>query len=337
MRIGEFDLEDGVFVVAEIGNNHEGSVAAAEEMIGRAAEAGVNAVKFQSIDPAQLVAPGETDRLKQLNGFRLSDEEYFRLAKVAGSEGVHFLSTPFFLDAVEFLEPLVPAFKVASGDNNFMPLLRCLAATTKPIFLSSGMSSLADISESVRVIEAAWQENRIEPEPGLVLMHCVSSYPTAAEDANLGFMRELSTLGHPVGYSDHTIGIDAAPIAVALGARVIEKHFTLDKNFSEFRDHQLSCDPADMLTYCERIREAERLLGNGLKRLLECEKATEAAARRSIAASRDLPADHVLDWQDLTWLRPGTGIAPGGEDAIVGKRLSAPVLHGGTISPEQLR
>ena len=337
MRIDDFGLDDGVFVVAEIGNNHEGSVSAAEEMIGRAATAGVDAVKFQSIDPAQLVAPWETDRLKQLKGFRLSDDEYLRLAKVAGDEGVHFLSTPFYLDAVEFLEPLVPAFKVASGDNNFIPLLRRLAVTAKPIFLSSGMSSLADIAESARVIEAAWQENRIEPKPGLVLMHCVSSYPTAAEDANLGFMKELSTLGHPVGYSDHTIGIDAGPIAVALGARVIEKHFTLDKNLSEFRDHKLSCDPTDMLAYCEGIREAERLLGAGPKRLLECEKAADAAARRSIAASRDLQEDHILDWQDLTWLRPGTGNAPGGEDAMVGKRLSEPISHGDTIRPEQLR
>ena len=158
MRIGEFDTAEKVFVIAEIGNNHEGSISAAEEMIGRAAEAGVDAVKFQSIDPKQLVSSYETQRLAQLARFQLSEDEYFGLADTAKREGVVFLSTPFYLKAIDFLNPLVPAFKIASGDNDFISLLRVVAGTQKPILLSTGMSDLVGIAKAIDTIEGFWME-----------------------------------------------------------------------------------------------------------------------------------------------------------------------------------
>jgi N,N'-diacetyllegionaminate synthase len=337
MKIGEFDLNEKIFVIAEIGNNHEGNVSTAEEMIGRAMEAGADAVKFQSIDPGQLIAPGETQRLAQLGRFRLSDEEYLHLARVAEREGVAFLSTPFFLDAVEFLDPLVPAFKIASGDNNFIPLLKAVAGTGKPILLSTGMSDLAGLKHGINAVRSAWKERGTLASPGLVLLHCVSAYPTFAADANIGFMRDLLKLGHTLGYSDHTIGADAVTLAVALGARVIEKHFTLDNNFSDFRDHQMSCNPEDMRVYCEKIRMAETLLGEGTKRLLSCEEETNAAARRTIVAARELPAGHVLKWDDLAWLRPDGTPTPGIEQELLGKRLMQPLSNGEPIKPECIR
>ena len=337
MKIGDFDTNERVFVIAEIGNNHEGSVSAAEEMIVRAAESGADAVKFQSIDPKQLVAPNETQRLAQLERFRLTDEEYLHLANVAGREGLAFLSTPFYLGAVEILDPLVPAFKIASGDNDFIPLLKAVAETRKPILLSTGMSDLSTIAESVRTIDTFWRDFEEAEVPGIALLHCVSSYPTAMSDANIGFLKELASLGHVLGYSDHTIGTEAVSLAIALGARVVEKHFTLDKNFSDFRDHQLSCDPDDMKVYCETVRNSETLLGAGPKRLLACEEGTNAAARRHIVAAADLPVGHVLEWSDLAWLRPGGGQAPGTEAELIGKRLEVSLPAGASITPEQAR
>ena len=331
MKIGEFDTAEKVFVIAEIGNNHEGSISAAEEMIGRAAEAGVDAVKFQSIDPKQLVSSCETQRLAQLARFQLSEDEYFGLADTAKREGVVFLSTPFYLKAVDFLNPLVPAFKIASGDNDFISLLRVVAGTQKPILLSTGMSDLVGIAKAIDTIESFWMEIGLAENPGIALLHCVSSYPTTASNANIGFLRELASLGHVVGYSDHTIGSEAVSLAIALGARVIEKHFTLDKNFSDFRDHQISCDPQEMKAYCETIRLSEVLLGSGKKRLLKCEEATHAAARRSLVAARDLPAGHVLQWSDFAWLRPGGSTAPGMEDNLLGKKLKNSLSAGCSI------
>ena len=334
MRIGEFDTNEKVFVIAEIGNNHEGSISAAEEMIGRAAEAGVDAVKFQSIDPKQLVSSCETQRLAQLARFQLSEDEYFGLADTAKREGVVFLSTPFYLKAIDFLNPLVPAFKIASGDNDFISLLRVVAGTQKPILLSTGMSDLVGIAKAIDTIESFWMEIGLAENPGIALLHCVSSYPTTASNANIGFLRELASLGHVVGYSDHTIGSEAVSLAIALGARVIEKHFTLDKNFSDFRDHQISCDPREMKVYCETIRLSEVLLGSGKKRLLKCEEATHAAARRSLVTARDLPAGHVLQWNDFAWLRPGGSTAPGMEDNLLGKKLKNSLSAGCSIKLE---
>jgi N,N'-diacetyllegionaminate synthase len=332
MKIGPVDIDRDVLVVAEIGNNHEGDLAVAEELISLAAKAGAQAVKFQTIRPEDLVAPNQEARLAQLRRICLPAEAHQRLATRAEREGVMFLSTPFYLGAVDLLDPLVPAFKIASGDNNFIPLLRRVAETGKPILLSTGMADMTTITASVRELERLYQERR-QALP-LVLMHCVSAYPTSAEEANVKAITTLSTLGHCVGYSDHTLGTQACIMAVALGARVLEKHFTISKNHSDFRDHKLSADPEELRILVERVREANAMLGDGEKRIMKDEQAV--AAKRSIAAARDLPAGHRLTERDLAWLRPADGLAPGNEALLLGRPLRKAVEAGERLLPDNL-
>lgn len=335
MNIGGIDTDRRVLVIAEIGNNHEGSYALAEELIGLAARAGADAVKFQTIVPERLVSPLQTERILQLRRFQLTPEQFEKLAEVARQVGVLFLSTPFDIDSVAFLAPLVPAFKIASGDNNFFPLLEVVGQTGKPVLVSSGLAGPEGIVATRDFLRGLWSREGIV-EPGLAVLHCVTSYPTPPEEANLLAIRDLQSLGVTVGYSDHTLGIEAAVLAVALGARVIEKHFTIDKSHSEFRDHQLSADPADLARLVERVREAEVLLGDGGRGTRVCEEPALTGARRSIVARRDLSQGRVLAWEDLDWLRPGDGLPPGQEEEILGRPLARDVARGEMIRAEDV-
>jgi len=335
MKIGNFDTDKQVFVVAEIGNNHEGSYTLAEEMIGRAAEAGADAVKFQSIIPEKLASSRDMDRIAQLRRFQLSQEQMEKLKSIADREGMIFLSTPFALESVAFLNNLVPAFKVASGDNNFYPLLAAIAGTGKPILLSTGMAGLAEVKEAVAFLHSTWNDYGLPPA-SLAVLHCVVSYPTSPAEANLLAIRTLQTLGMTVGYSDHTLGIEAAVLACALGARIIEKHFTINKTYSNYRDHQLSADPAEFKEMVARIKAAQVLLGDGEKRVMDCERESLPRVRRSIVAGRHLKAGDIIAWKDLNWVRMGYGLAPGCEESLIGRRVLAAIDEGEAILPEKL-
>lgn len=335
MKISNWDLAQDILVVAEIGNNHEGSYALAEEMVGLAARAGAGAVKFQTIVPDRLVSPSQKDRIRQLERFRLRYDEFEKLSEVAERENVLFLSTPFDIESARFLNNLVPAFKISSGDNLFFPLIDVVARTGKPIILSSGLTDMKQITKTKDFIQNIWRECRINQE--LAVLHCVVSYPTPPREANLLAIRQLrDQLGVTVGYSDHTLGIEAAILSVALGARIIEKHFTLDKNYSDFHDHQLSADPGELTLLVKRVRESVELLGDGEKRVQDSEKEVVDRVRRSIVASRDLGQGTVLQREDLTWLRPGGGLAPGREEEIVGKKLTRSIPAGEYILPKDL-
>lgn len=335
MKIGDIDLSREVMVIAEIGNNHEGDFGLARDMILAAAAAGTHAVKFQTIQPDQLVSASQPARLEQLGRFAFSRDQFAELATIARAAGTVFLSTPFSPEVVPWLDELVPAFKIASGDNNYASLLAAVAATGKPVLLSTGMAGLTGIREACRIIETAAQ--RSGHSARIALLHCVSAYPTPPGQANL---RAISTLadetGRVVGYSDHTLGIEAAVLSVALGARIIEKHFTLSKTQSEFRDHALSADPAEMTELVRRVRLAQELLGTGEKLPQEAETPVIAAARRSIVARLDLPAGHVLTERDLEWLRPGGGLMPGQESIVLGHRLLRPVVRGEMLLPDMV-
>lgn len=333
MIIDHFDTDKKVLVIAEIGNNHEGSYELAEKMIVLAAQAGVGAVKFQTIIPDKLVSCNQNDRIRQLKKYQLSYNDFINLSKVAEQENVLFLSTPFDIESACFLDQIVPAFKVASGDNNFFPLLEKIAQFQKPIILSSGMTNLLQLKQAKIFIECIWENLNINQQ--LAILHCVSSYPVLPEEANLlaicDLQKELKTV---IGYSDHTIGIDAAIIAVALGARIIEKHFTIDKNYSDFRDHQLSVDPEEMSLLVKKIMHTEKLMGNGTKIIQAGEKASIINARRSIVAKHHLHAGTIIKWEDITWVRPADGLAPGKESLILGKKLTKTVNIGEPIVPE---
>lgn len=332
MRIGTVDTEAQVLIVAEIGNNHEGDLSVAAEMIRAAAAAGADAVKFQTIVPERLVAASQPERLAQLRQFQFSPNQFASLAAEAHANGVMFFSTPFDLDSVDWLAPLVPAFKVASGDNDFYPLLDKIASTGKPVLVSLGFDGRRAAASLIEFFRDAWrQHGRDEGE--LALLHCVAAYPTPDEQADLGAIRTLMSLGVTIGYSDHTLGITAAELAVAAGARIIEKHFTLDRSLRTFRDHQLSADPAQFEALVAAVRRAERFVGPPMHGSADSDG---TAARRSIAASRDLPAGTILGAADLVWLRPGTGFRPGQERLLLGRRLVSDVPAGHLIEKHHL-
>lgn len=331
MKIGQFDLGEHVLVVAEIGNNHEGSLEVARELVLRAADCGVGAVKFQRITPSRLVRPTETDRIAQLTAFALEDDDFRGLAELAHDSGVLFLSTAFDLAGAAFLGEIADALKVASGDNDFFALLDAMAATGKPLVISSGMTDLEGIRRSKEYVERAWADSGIEQE--LAILHCVSAYPAPLDEANLAAIPLLAELGATVGYSDHTIGLDACVVATALGARIIEKHFTLSHDFSSFRDHQLAAEPEELRELVQRVASTETLLGKPEKAVQESELAVARTARRSIVAAAELARGHAVQPGDLTWLRPRDGLPPGEEGRILGKRLKRDVAAGEPILP----
>jgi N,N'-diacetyllegionaminate synthase len=336
MKIGTVDLDRQVLVIAEIGNNHEGNFAVAQEMLGRAAEAGADAVKFQTFIPEHYVSSADPARLERLRRFQLSRDQFAQLARQAADLGVIFFSTPFDIDSAHFLNTVQPVFKIASGDNTFAPLIEAVAGFGKPLIVSTGCADLL-LLERVRAnVRAIWTRQAVDP--GLAFLHCVASYPVPAAEANLGAVRTLREhfKDCTIGYSDHTLGVQAATYAVAAGARIVEKHFTLDKNYSDFRDHQLSADPADMRQLVDAIREVTILMGSGEKRPQPCEAASVTAIRRSIAAARALPAGRILASTDLTWVRPGTGIAPGNESQVLGGTLRRALAQGDLIQTDDL-
>jgi sialic acid synthase SpsE len=328
--IRDFDVRERVLVVAEIGNNHEGDFKVAQELVRRAKESGAHAVKFQTFQTRYFVGRQDPARFARLQGFELTYSQFAELARLAKSLGLLFISTPLDLESARFLQGVVDAYKVASGDNDFYPLMSTIAATGDPVIISSGMSDMAQVFAAKQCVETTWQSCGITQS--LAVLHCVSSYPAPPESINLSVLPRMATeLGCTVGYSDHTEGIEACVLAVALGARIIEKHFTLDKHYSDFRDHQLSADPPEMRRLVTEIARAETLLGRPEKRMQACEVPIAKVARRSIAAVADLPAGHVVTPEDLMWIRPSGGLRPGEEGSLVGRRLRHAITAGTQI------
>ena len=245
MEIGNFNLERKVLIVAEIGNNHEGNFTLAQELIGLAKEAGADAVKFQTFKP-EYISGVDSKRLKRLQGFQFSHSQFQKLVTQASNLGIIFFSTPFDLMSAEFLNKIQPVFKIASSDNDNFQLIRKIAGFKKPMIVSTGLANLKLLDRVRDCVCKIWSQ--YNTNPGLALLHCVSSYPTPPGQANLGAITSMKTR-YPelvIGYSDHTLGIQAAISSVVLGAKIVEKHFTLDKNYSDFQDHQLSATPIEL-------------------------------------------------------------------------------------------
>lgn len=315
------------YIIAEAGVNHEGSLDVAVEMVRRAAQAGADAVKFQTYKAETLASrhsPSYWDTTKeptrsQYELFkkydRFGDREYERLAEVARECGIDFLSTPFDLRAVDMLEPLVPAYKIASADITNVPLLRRIAQKGKPILLSTGASALSEIHRALEVIRA-------EGNDQVALLHCVLNYPTAYADANLGMIAHMRSIfpNHIIGYSDHTPADrmdEVLLLAWLLGAQVLEKHYTHDKTLPG-NDHYHAMDAEDLARFVERVRFAEALFGSDEKRYLPSEELARAHARRSLVAARPIRKGQVIAADDVMCKRPGTGIPPTLYDYVVG-------------------
>ena len=316
----QLDKNDNTYIIAEIGNNHEGNFELAKKLIKIAASCGCNAVKFQSIKPELLVGNKNIKRLNQLKRFELTKDNYKELKRVSEIEKIDFLSTPFDLDSVDFLDKLVPAYKVSSGDLNYFQLLKKIALKFKPIILSTGMSTIPEIQSTINYIKKIWEQN-FKKYNTIYILHCVSAYPTSIDYANLNALKDLSQLGFPIGYSDHTIGTEAAIIAVSMGAKIIEKHFTISKTYSEFRDHQLSADPEEMKKLVSNIRMTEKLIGNKPKIPMDIEKESLISMRRSIFSRFSLKKGEILSEDNLVCLRPGDGISPNKIYELIGREI----------------
>jgi len=334
VKIGNIEISQRALVVAEIGNNHEGNFDLAKQMIEQAAEAGVDAVKFQTIRAEKFVARTEEKRFQQIKGFELSDEQFRELASLAHTNGLLFLSTPFDFDSVDMLDKLVPAYKVASGDLNWYPFLEYIARKGKPILLSTGMSQVKEIA---RALEAIAHVSTAPLNERVVLLHCVTSYPVPIREANLlaiPYLKEKFRV--PVGYSDHTLNTLSCQTAVALGACVIEKHFTYRKENQTFRDHALAANLTEMRELVGNIRLIEASLGEYSKRIMECEKENKTVMRRSLAAGKPLRQGETVTQEALTFLRPGTGISPERWHSIIGHRVIRDIAQGTIIKEEDI-
>lgn len=335
MRISNRDLTRERILIAEIGNNHEGDSKLAIELAHAAVESGADVVKVQLIDPERLVNISQTQRIEQLTRFRLPMQTFEEMAHVAHSKGALFIASAFDVDSLEAINPILDGIKVASGDLDFHPLLVKVVSLNKPIILSTGMSTLAEIKTSVDVIASSLNSSLLADQ--LALLHCVSLYPTPLAEANLKVIQTLKeTFDLTVGYSDHTLGIEAAIVSLSFGARILEKHFTLDKTRTTFRDHALSADPADMRRLADAIHQYDAMLGSGEKNISTAEEEMSVAARRSIVAAHDLSSGTVLKASDFDCIRPRNGLPPSALPMLFGRTLKTSLRRHEVLSLDVL-
>jgi N,N'-diacetyllegionaminate synthase len=325
-------------IIAEIGSNHNGDMDLCHRLIDAAADAGAHAVKFQSWSEASLIADEEYARNTQysdkkrhfgtlremVRAYQFTAEQHREAKKHCDARGIAFCSTPFSNEEVDLLEGLdVPFFKIASMDIVHMPLLRYVARKGRPVVISTGMATLAEIEQAVETVRA-------EGNSQIVLLHCVSIYPP---DYGTIHLRNMATLERafevPVGFSDHTLGTAVPLAAIAVGACVIEKHFTLDREMAGW-DHAISANPAELKTIIEEGQNIWKALGSNQRRVNDAEMEKRKKFRRSLVARRSLQKGTVLKEADLTAKRPGTGISPNELNYVVGRRLAS------TLSEDQV-
>jgi N,N'-diacetyllegionaminate synthase len=331
------------FIIAEAGVNHNGSPDLAKQLVDAAARAGADAVKFQTFNARRLAsiqAPkaqyqlqttdARESQVEMLARLELTYESHRKLQEYCRRQDIAFLSSPFDEVSADFLENLgVELFKIPSGEITNIPFLSHIARKGLPLILSTGMATLTEVETAVRTFEK--EENR-----DIVLLHCVSNYPARPSDVNLRAMITMNETFHvPVGYSDHTERIEVAIAAVALGATVIEKHFTLDRNLPG-PDHRASLEPDELKTLVQSIRTVEISLGTGKKEPAPGEAETAKAARKSLVAAQDIPAGTILTEDHVAIKRPGTGLPPSLYPFVVGRRSKDSIQEGTLISLEML-
>ena len=319
---------DKVVIIAEAGVNHNGSLQLAKQLIDKAVEAGVDIIKFQTFKSEKLVSKaarqaeyqqrniGKKDegQLAMLKKLELSREDHEELISYCSEKGVRFFSTAFDMESIDYLHSLkMGLWKIPSGEITNYPYLRKIAGFHEPVILSTGMSELSDIENALNVLlEFGLQKEQI------TILHCNTEYPTPFCDVNLKAMLEIEErFGVKTGYSDHTKGIEVPIAAVALGATVIEKHFTLDRNM-EGPDHKASLEPQELKQMVDAIRNIELALGSGHKAISESERKNIEIARKSIVAAKPIKKGERLSEDNLTVKRPGTGISPMRWNDVIG-------------------
>lgn len=318
-------MNSRVFVIAEAGVNHNGDIRIAKQLIDVAVGAGADAVKFQTFKAENVVCRTAEKADYQLATTDKSETQYDMLKKLELTEQMHkelieyctkknimFLSTPFDTESIKLLSGLgMRIFKIPSGEITNLPYLREIAKQQKRVILSTGMSNMEEVSAAVDILKNNGTED-------ITLLHCNTQYPTPVQDVNLLAMAKMcERFNLPVGYSDHTQGIEIPIAATALGATVIEKHFTLDKTM-EGPDHKASIEPHELKQMVEGIRKAELALGNGIKQMSRSEKANVSVVRKSIVAAVDIKKGEKFTEENLTTKRPGNGISPMKWDEVIG-------------------
>ena len=321
-------------IIAEAGVNHNGSIELAKQMVEAAAKAGADYIKFQTFKPEKLVSKyaqkadyqkkttgSQESQLQMLEKLALSYDDFVELKKYCEQIGIGFLSTPFDEDSIRFLDSLDMDFwKIPSGEITNYPYLVQIAQTGRDIVLSTGMCEMDEIADAMKVLEESGAGN-------ISLLHCNTEYPTPYEDVNLLAMKQMRTaFKKQVGYSDHTIGIEVPIAAVALGAEIIEKHFTLDKNM-EGPDHKASLEPQELAQMVSAIRHIEKSLGDGNKKRTASEQHNIVAARKSIVAKCAISKGDIFTEANLTVKRPGSGISPMRWKEIIGTRAERDYLE----------
>lgn len=315
-----------VFFIAEAGVNHNGSTELARQLIDVAIDAGANAIKFQTFRTELLVTQaaataayqkantgGVESQFEMLKALELTSAQHIELWDYCKTQGIQFLSTPFDEGSADFLESLgMLAFKTPSGELTNLPYLRHIALKGKPMIVSTGMARLGEVEAAIEAIESAGNNK-------ITLLHCVSNYPAKPEEINLRAMNTLASFGYPVGYSDHSQGIGISLAAIALGAKVIEKHFTLSRDMPG-PDHKASLEPAELKALIQEARAVELSLGSPRKRPNASELDTASVARKSLVTAIDIPAGTELTMSHIRAMRPGTGIPPAQVQAVVGRK-----------------
>lgn len=335
-----------VFVIAEVGVNHNGNMKSAEDLIKIASDCGADAVKFQSFNASTLVSQsakkaayqvrstGGGSQFEMLRQLELSQREHDRLRGICEKFSVEFMSTPFDFEAAKFLADIgVKRLKIPSGELTNHFFLEYLASFGLPLLLSTGMSTMEEVRGAVSAIKSVSNVSRALPDCAseITIMHCTSLYPAPIQDLNLRAIASIRReFGLPVGYSDHSAGVLAAPLAVTLGAEVIEKHITLDKR-QVGPDHAASLDPEEFRLFVKNIRETETALGSSVKAPAEDEIEMREVARRGIKVARPVKSGRILVAEDITLLRPANGVSAEHYNKVLGRRVTKDLVSGAPL------
>ncbi|QQR35347.1 N-acetylneuraminate synthase [Devosia oryziradicis] len=334
------------FIIAEAGVNHDGDSEQAMRLVEVAAQSGADAVKFQTFSADKLTRKGaekaeyqkkmtgDGDQHAMLAKLEMSHELHEALVRRSAELGIEFMSTAFDEDALDFLVSMgIRRIKVPSGEITNLPFLAHMASKNLPMIVSTGMADMGEVKQAVAAIAAERSRNGFSAplEEIVTILHCTSNYPAAASDVNLRAMLSMAEeIGMPIGYSDHTLGIAISTAAVAMGATVIEKHFTLDKTLPG-PDHAASLEPDELKALIKAIRDVESARGDGIKAPTASELPVRALVRRSVTTLRDIAAGASIGPEDVALLRPGTGIPPAEFQNVLGKRARHPIAAGQTV------
>jgi N,N'-diacetyllegionaminate synthase len=329
------DLKTDFAVIAEVGVNHEGSVEKASELLRLAAHSGADAVKFQSYTASRFVSTADPARFERINRFALDEAAHRRLAKEAEDVGITFFSAAISEDWVPLLSELCPVIKIASGDLTFEPVISAAVATGKPLIISTGCCDVDEIDKTVGLVRELVGKDNLADR--LALMHCVSAYPTPPNEANVRSMEFLAErYGLITGYSNHVIGLEASLAAVALGASLIEVHFTDNKMDRDFHDHHLSFEPDELKAFVASARRLRECLGAKSKAPQPSELPVQQLIRKGLIASEHLLQGTVLKSENIHFARPSTEFRADEINDVVGKKLTRSLAKGETIARDDI-